>query len=670
MLYKERKVDTIKKVKILYRSPQAISNTKAIQFIKNNLEEVFGNYIMFENCFLADLDAYKKLRADAFLAIDERVFQKAKEYVNDFNKVIKINRSIEQNVLKTISDIPAGTNVLIVNDSYSTAVDTVNCFYEIGISHINMIPFDRKVDHTGIYDHLSLAITPSERHFVPKHIKKIIDIGYRKVSFDTMFKLMKLLDLDISVVNRNLFRYIQTLAEPDAVFHTNYVYGYLKSEMLSKIANSSKNGMLLIDNGRHIVYANDRAAEILKADSIDNVNLERLIGTGALKKPGVMDQPVTINEINYYYDEYPIKLMDEIVGYYITLQEENELLPAKKINQQKGHVAKHYFQNIIHISEEMDKAVHTAEQIALSEHTVLIYGESGTGKELFAQSIHNGSYREKQPFVAVNCAALPENLLESELFGYEPGAFTGANSKGKTGLFEQANHGTIFLDEIGDVSLNLQSRLLRTIQEKQIMKIGSDRIIDVDVRLIAATNKNLRLAVKEGNFRSDLFYRLNVLPIRIPPLRKRKEDIIPLLRHFLKSAFKNLTQEEIELLTSYEWPGNVREVENFCTYYKTLSSFPEYIFEWEHKTEQQLSSTSIQHTIMKIISKNTEISHGIGRSSLAQQLKNSGFHLSDGTLRAMLEQLQNEGLVEIGKGRYGTRITEKGTQALISENEE
>ena len=202
------------------------------------------------------------------------------------------------------------------------------------------------------------------------------------------------------------------------------------------------------------------------------------------------------------------------------------------------------------------------------------------------------------------------------------------------------------------------------------MRIGSDRIIDVDVRLIAATNKDLKLAVQEGNFRSDLFYRLNVLPIRIPPLRKRKEDIIPLLRYFLKSEFKNLTQEELELLTSYKWPGNVREVENFCTYYKTLSAFPEHIFEWEHKTEQRLSSTSVQQKIMKIISNNTEISHGIGRSALAQQLKNSGFNLSDGTLRTILEQLQNEGFVEIGKGRYGTRITEKGTQAITSGNEE
>lgn len=200
-----------------------------------------------------------------------------------------------------------------------------------------------------------------------------------------------------------------------------------------------------------------------------------------------------------------------------------------------------------------------------SEHTVLIYGESGTGKELFAQSIHNASPRKRKPFVAVNCAALPENLLESELFGYEAGAFTGANAKGKIGLFEQANHGTIFLDEIGDVTPKLQARLLRTIQEKQIMRIGSDRIIDIDVRLITATNKDLMLEVQEGHFRSDLFYRLNVLPIRIPPLRARMQDVIPLLHHFLGDKYNDLTPQEIDHLTTYQWPGNVREVENFCT---------------------------------------------------------------------------------------------------------
>ena len=193
-----------KKVVILYRSPQNLSNNKAIQFIKGNLEEVFGEYVLFENCFMADLQSEKNLRADAFLAIDERVFEKAREYIRDFSRVIKIERSFTRSMLKEISDLPAGTDILVVNDSYTTALDTVYLFYETGISHVNLIPFDRKKESTGIYNHLTTAITPAERHFVPEHIKKVIDIGYRYVSFDTMLKLMKMLDLDNGIVNRAL----------------------------------------------------------------------------------------------------------------------------------------------------------------------------------------------------------------------------------------------------------------------------------------------------------------------------------------------------------------------------------------------------------------------------------------------------------------------------------
>ena len=460
-----------------------------------------------------------------------------------------------------------------------------------------------------------------------------------------MFRLMKSLNLDISVVNRNLFRYMQTLAAPDAIFHTNYVNEYLKSEALHKIANTSQSGILLIDNAGKVIYANDKSKEITKSRG-NEYDLSFL-----------QDQ-------DDRYDSHPIKLMEETVGYYITIQEESKLSLGEKANHKKGHVAKHHFQNIIFRSEEMKNAVQTAEQMVQSEHTVLIYGESGTGKELFAQSIHNASPRKRKPFVAVNCAALPENLLESELFGYEAGAFTGANAKGKIGLFEQANHGTIFLDEIGDVTPKLQARLLRTIQEKQIMRIGSDRIIDIDVRLITATNKDLMLEVQEGHFRSDLFYRLNVLPIRIPPLRARMQDVIPLLHHFLGDKYNDLTPQEIDHLTTYQWPGNVREVENFCTYYKTLTAFPDYILTEKSKAAKKTPVSSIQKKTLEIIADSTEISHGIGRNALLHMLNDMGFSLSDRTLRIILEQLQKDALIQIGLGRAGTRITENGIKAV------
>ena len=237
----------------------------------------------------------------------------------------------------------------------------------------------------------------------------------------------------------------------------------------------------------------------------------------------------------------------------------------------KGFIAKYTFEDIIGKSEAMREAKETARRLALSDANVLIEGETGAEKELFAQSIHSASRRAKGPFVAVNCAALPENLLESELFGYVEGAFTGSRSGGKAGLFELAHKGTIFLDEIGEIPLPLQARLLRVLQEKEVMRLGNDRITPIDVRIIAATNRNLAKLVAEGKFRSDLLYRLNVLSLVVPPLRKHIEDVPELLSSFLRREVSNhsghvisISKEAIRPIMRHTWPGNVRELRNFA----------------------------------------------------------------------------------------------------------
>lgn len=233
---------------------------------------------------------------------------------------------------------------------------------------------------------------------------------------------------------------------------------------------------------------------------------------------------------------------------------------------QRRLFAKYKFDDIIYRSAKMKNVINLAIAYAKSDSNILIYGESGTGKELFAQSIHNESSRKTGPFIAVNCAALPENLLESELFGYEDGAFTGAKKGGKPGLFEMAHGGTIFLDEIGDISPNLQARLLRVLQEKEVRRIGGERILSVDFRVISATNKNLMKAVDNDDFRRDLYYRLNVLQLSIPSLRERKEDILLLIEKLAEQYqvdAKLLSETTKDLLLQYDWPGNIRELENF-----------------------------------------------------------------------------------------------------------
>lgn len=223
---------------------------------------------------------------------------------------------------------------------------------------------------------------------------------------------------------------------------------------------------------------------------------------------------------------------------------------------------------IVTNSLQMQNAMSTAAEVAKTDATVLIIGESGTGKEVIANQIFQASRRSEKPFIRINCAAIPESLMESELFGYEPGSFTGASRQGKTGIFELANGGTLLLDEIGEMPLSMQSKLLRALQSHEITKIGSAKAIPVDVRIIASTNKDLLQAIHTGTFREDLYYRLNVVPIRLAPLRERREDIEPLIQHFLVRYNKkynkqiHVTDDAMERMISYDWPGNIREVQN------------------------------------------------------------------------------------------------------------
>ncbi|CAG9623215.1 sigma-54 interaction domain-containing protein [Sutcliffiella rhizosphaerae] len=251
--------------------------------------------------------------------------------------------------------------------------------------------------------------------------------------------------------------------------------------------------------------------------------------------------------------------------------------------------AKYSFEDIIGTSDEMSLAIDQAKLGAKTPATVLLRGESGTGKELFAHAIHNASNRKYNKFIRVNCAALTESLLESELFGYEEGAFTGAKRGGKKGLFEEANNGSIFLDEIGELSANTQAKLLRVLQENEIIRVGGTKAINVNVRVIAATNVNLEKGIANGTFREDLYYRLNRMPIHIPPLRKRKEDIEALSEHLLRKInqdygrnVEGLTPRVINHLAAYDWPGNVRELENVLGRAVIFMQFNEVFIDLSH----------------------------------------------------------------------------------------
>jgi transcriptional regulator with GAF, ATPase, and Fis domain len=255
-----------------------------------------------------------------------------------------------------------------------------------------------------------------------------------------------------------------------------------------------------------------------------------------------------------------------------------KLLERENILLRQQLKKKYRFDNFVGDSRPIQQVFELVEKVADTDSTVLITGESGTGKELIARAIHYNSYRRDNPMVVINCGAIPEELLESELFGHEKGAFTGAH-KSRIGRFELANEGTIFLDEIGDMSPNLQVKLLRVLQEQKFERVGSTRTIKVDIRVIAATNKNLISVVNKGTFREDLYYRLNVIPIKVPPLRHRKSDIPLLVDFFLKKFnkekrkhIKELTPKAMDALLQYDWRGNVRELENLLERLVILAS--------------------------------------------------------------------------------------------------
>lgn len=288
---------------------------------------------------------------------------------------------------------------------------------------------------------------------------------------------------------------------------------------------------------------------------------------GGLLKVGPGRKEVLVNAA-------PIIVDDELKGSVAVLHDitemnrlSEELRQAKQIIRKLE--GKYTFDDIAGNDSGLLNAVGKAKKAASTPATVLLLGESGTGKEIFAHAIHNASDRKYNQFVRVNCAAIAQSLLESELFGYEEGAFTGAKKGGKKGLFEEANRGTIFLDEISEISVETQAKLLRVLQEKEVVRVGGIKSINIDVRIIAATNADIEEAVKQGKFRKDLYYRINMFPIRIPPLKERKGDISILAKFFIKKfnqeygrSIEDISEEALQQLYEYNWPGNVRELEN------------------------------------------------------------------------------------------------------------
>ena len=373
---------------------------------------------------------------------------------------------------------------------------------------------------------------------------------------------------------------------------------YRKKNMLIAALEASSDGILVSDERGNVVYVNDayESTTGLKKDKIEGKNLKMLLEEktfNAAASLSVLENQKPVSLLHQYVTgknalttANPIyNKSGELIGVVCNTRNISELVSLRKELEKTKILTQKYSdelqqlrqerlkcEGLVYKSQAMTETLNFASKAAKFDSTVLITGESGTGKEVLAKFIHQNSPREDGPFIKVNCSAIPKELFESELFGYAPGSFTGASTQGKTGMFELANGGTILLDEIGELDLSVQPKLLRVLQEMEVHPVGAEKPVKIDVRVLAATNVNLVEEVKNDNFREDLFFRLNVLPIKIPSLRERKEDISEIASYFLEKLNRKykrniiVTPEVKKILTNYSWPGNVRELENLVEY--------------------------------------------------------------------------------------------------------
>lgn len=422
------------------------------------------------------------------------------------------------------------------------------------------------------------------------------------------------------------------------------------------LLNSLLMGVIVVNIDGSIIKLNDFASNLFgyNKDELLKINLDNLIKNwkSILKTILESNQPFkddvdvlsNKNQLQLNLVAYPVKNQKNITNIILVFNEVKK--QRKMMNKILGRQAIYTFDKIVGKNSDFLNVINYAKKIADSRSNILLMGDSGTGKELFAQSIHNYSKRADEPFIALNCGAIPRNLIESELFGYEEGSFTGAKAKGNPGKFEIANGGTIFLDEIGEMPLDLQTRLLRVIEEGTVSRIGSSNERVVDVRVIAATNKNLNQEVENGTFRKDLYYRLNVLPLRLPNLTERRDDIKILIEYFMEKISKKLnkkkvfiSEEAMRKLIEYDWPGNVRELENYVELVINTEYVPNIYDLYDKdilKQEKNMNNTSLnlptlkelekEHIIKTLNSTNNNISQtahilGIGRNTLYRKLK-------------------------------------------------
>lgn len=662
---------------------------KMAEGYKKDISNFFEDTIEVEASSIDKIEHDKKIETDLILISANSIFRLVKPYALVDCEIITINKTLSKKGFEKIKDLPEGTNALLVNIGPYTAAETILLLYNIARKDIELYPY-----YPGIkeYPKFDLAITPGEKEIVPKNVKNIIDIGNRVTDVSTILSIITNLKLDKEKYKKKIFEYYNETV-PSNYAISNIVTENLKLENQIDILFENLNeGIITYDQNGVIIDNNSSVGRLINADTHDLTGKKIMdmfpIKTGELLLSHSIERVLRINDNDIIVTIVPAKNVGLNNGGIIILKKfsdvERKMHEHRKTVIGKGHKTKYTLNDIIGSSPEIKKCKQTAIRMAKSESAVLITGESGTGKELFAHVIHDNSNRKYNQFVAVNCSSFPENLLESELFGYEDGAFTGSKKGGKPGLFEIAHGGSLFLDEIGEMPMHLQNRLLRVLQEHEVMRIGGDNVIHVDVRIITATNTNIEDKIKQGSFRKDLYYRLNVLPLHIPPLRERKGDVLEILDYY-KKKFKGkfvLSDEVKDLFENYIWEGNVRQLKNYIEYFANLDKLVikiedipgtivknviaamnnnEVILDNEQTGS---SDEDIYSLILKILYEFHKQKKKIGRKQMSIELEKYNIYKSEQEVRNYFILLEHNNYVSIGSGRGGTQITKDGIEKL------
>ncbi|MRX70900.1 AAA domain-containing protein [Bacillus lacus] len=661
------------------------SQTKTI--LSKQLKQLFGD-ILTVDAFAIDEELPSSLNSRTVIVSSMQAKKEIPAILLSGASVIVANRMPDHQHLDKLLAIPAETKALVVNDSYQSAQDTISTLTQLGITHIEYIPYQK--GHP-VPSGISLAISPGEMDSVPETVQDKIDIGVRLLDYSTIFEILYSLNMtDLAEMISQ--RYLRNLIS----LHQDLLLAEVTANKLrlhlQHVVDAVDDSVIAVSKDHTISVLNDGAKMLLNLEeeySPVGKPLQEILQDDAVANfilHGEEENEFhTLNGIDVMIHRYVLETEGTCVATIKTVRQAIEIeQSARKELAQNGLVAKYTFEHIKGRHPLIQDVVKIAKKLAMSELPVLIQGATGTGKELFAHSIHTYSSRKNGPFLAVNCSALPETLLESELFGYEEGTFTGAQKGGRKGLFELANGGTIFLDEIGDISQSLQARLLRVLQEKEIRRTGGHKLIPIDTRVISATNNNLLEKVSHQEFRADLYYRLNVLSLQIPELKDRKSDIPLLIQHFIELSGRMVRVDPAaeKALLQYDWPGNIRELKNSIDYMlavcdgRTIQLHDIPNRHLEKPAKKKTSKTNdIQLTVMdkeqylfilQSINKANEEGEPASRRMIAEMSKTTRIPLTAQQVRHRLDFLEKSHYVTKGRGRAGTKITVEGLDFLNS----